>query len=78
MRFTGVYIIFSYFAKIRCIVGTRENRLAEAVLMNTHNLCFEQEYEKYHYFLFEKIPFLVVIFSIYLFRRVFVMYVCKG
>ena len=41
--------------------------------MNTHNLCFEQEYKKYQNFLSEYFPFLLVKFSIYLNRRVFVM-----
>ena len=27
-------------------MGTRENRLAEAVLTSTHSLCFEQKYKK--------------------------------
>ena len=50
LGFTGVYIIFVISAKnINC--GTRENRLAEAVLTSTHNLCFEQKYEKYQNFL---------------------------
>ena len=31
-------------------MGTRKNRLAEAVLTSTHNLCFEQKYEKYQNF----------------------------
>ena len=42
--------------------------------MRTHNLCFEQKYEKYHNLLSEKLPFLVVKFSVYLNRRVFVMF----
>ena len=54
-------------------MGTRKNRLAEAVLTSTHNLCFAQEYEKYQNFLSENFPFMVVKFSIYLNRRVFVM-----
>ena len=41
--------------------------------MNTHNLCFEQKYEKYQSFLSEFFQFLEVTFSIYLNRRVFVM-----
>ena len=41
--------------------------------MSTHNLCFEQEYEKYQNFLLEIFPFLVVKFSVYLNRCVFVM-----
>ena len=41
--------------------------------MSTHNLCFEQKYEKYQNFLSENFPFLVVKFSVYLNRRVFIM-----
>ena len=41
--------------------------------MGTHNLCFEQKYEKYQSFLSENFQFLEVKFSIYLNRRVFVM-----
>ena len=41
---------------------------------DTHNLCFEKKYEKYQiFFLSENFPFLVVKFSIYLNRHVFVM-----
>ena len=54
-------------------MGTRKNRLGEAVLTSTHNLCFEQKYEKISEFLSENFQFLVVKFSIYLNRRVFVM-----
>ena len=57
LGYTGVYIIF----------------LAEAVLTSTHNLCFEQKYEKYENFYLKIFIFLVVKFSIYLNRRVFVM-----
>ena len=45
--------------------------------MSTHNLCFEQKYEKYQNFLSENFQFLEVNFSIYLNRRVFVM-IMKG
>ena len=45
----------------------------EAVLTSTHNLCFEQKYEKYQIFLFKNFPFLNVKCSIYLNRCVFVM-----
>ena len=41
--------------------------------MSTHNLCFEQKYEKYQNFSSENFHFLVVKFSIYLNRRVFIM-----
>ena len=54
-------------------MGTRENCLGEAVLTSTHNLCFEQIYEKYQSFLPENFQFLEVKFSVYLNRRVFVM-----
>ena len=54
-------------------MGTRKNRLGKAVLTSTHNLCFEQKYEKYRSFLPENFRFLEVKFSIYLNRRVFVM-----
>ena len=54
-------------------MGTRYNRLAEAVLKCTHNLCFEQKYEKYQSFLSEMFQFLDVKISIYLNKCVFVM-----
>ena len=41
--------------------------------MGTHHLCFEQKYEKYQNFLSEICHFVVVKFSVYLNRRVFVM-----
>ena len=41
--------------------------------MSTHNLCFEQKYEKYQNFYLKIFFFLVVKFSIYLNRHVFVM-----
>ena len=42
--------------------------------MSTHNLCFEQKYEKYQsFFLSENFQFLELNFSIYLNRRIFVM-----
>ena len=40
--------------------------------MSTHNLCFEQKYEKIE-FLSENFQFLEVKFSIYLYRHVFIM-----
>ena len=49
--------------------------------MSTHNLCLEQKYEKILDFLFENFHFffffffLVVKFSVYLNRRVFVIFV---
>ena len=41
--------------------------------MSTHNLCFEQKYEKISAFFSENFHFLVVKFSLYLNRRVFLM-----
>ena len=54
-------------------MGTRKNCLGEAVLTSTHNLYFEQIYEKYQSFLSENFQFLEVKFSIYLNKRVFIM-----
>ena len=54
-------------------MGTRWNRLAEAVLTSTQNLCFERKYEKYQIFFSENFHFLVVKFSVHLNRRVYVM-----
>ena len=49
LGFTGVYIIF--------LISTQKHRLwvlvrtaSAIVLTSTHNLCFEQEYEKYQCF----------------------------
>ena len=39
------YTLFSYFCSKTCIVGTRWNRLNEAVLTCTQNICFGQKYE---------------------------------
>ena len=55
-------------------MGTRQNCLVEAVLTSTHNLCFEQKYEKYQSFLSENFQFLEVKFSIYLNRCVIIMF----
>ena len=54
-------------------MDTCEEGLAEVGLTSTHSLCFEQKYEKYQNFLSENFPFLVIKFSIYLNRRVFIM-----
>ena len=73
LGFTGVYIIFHISAQnIDC--GYSLELPPWAVLTSTHNLCFEQKYEKYRSFLSEKFQFLEMKFSIYLNRRVFVMY----
>ena len=64
--FQGVHY-FSCFAK-----NIDSGYTLEAVLTSTHNLRFQQEYEKYQNSS-ENFPFLVVKFSIYLNMCVFVM-----
>ena len=65
---------FHYFCSKTKIVGTRKNRLTDAVLTSTHNLCFEQKYEKISvFYLIFFFQFLEMKFSVYLNRRVFVM-----
>ena len=59
-------------------MGIRWNRLAEAVLTSTHNLCFEQKFEKYQSFLPENFQFLEVKFSIYLNWHVCVMHLLRS
>ena len=67
LGFTGVYIIFLFLLKnIDCGYPLEPPRV-------THNLCFEQKYEKCQNFLSENFRFLAVNFSVYLNRRVFVM-----
>ena len=75
LGFIGVYIIFLIPAKnIDCGYSLEPPRRGGS---NEYpQLCFEQKYEKYRIFLPENFQFLVVKFSIYLNRRVFVM-VCK-
>ena len=68
LGFTGLYIIFLIFAwKHRLWV------LVRTASPSTHNLYFEQKYEKYQSFLSEKFQFLEVKFSKYSNRPVFVM-----
>ena len=54
-------------------MGTRKNRLSEAVLTSTHNLCFDQMYEKYPNFYLKIFIFWWLKCSVYLNRQVFVM-----
>ena len=70
LGFTGVYINF--------LISARKHRLwilepPRRVLTSTHNLCFEQKCEEYQNFLPENFHFVVVKFSVYLNRHVFVM-----
>ena len=61
LGFTGVCIIFLISAKnINC--GYPLEPPHKGVLMSTHNLCFEQEFEKYQNFLSENFHFLSVKF----------------
>ena len=62
-NFYIVKLYFSYSAQ----------NIDEAVLTSTYNLCFEQKFEKYQNFYLKIFILLVVKFSIYLNRRVFVM-----
>ena len=69
LGFTGVYIIFLISVQnIDCVYSLEPPRrggsneypqsmCGDAVLMSTHNLCFEQKYEKYQNFLSETLPF---------------------
>ena len=50
LGFTGVCIIFSICAQKHRIWVLVRTAFAEAVLTSTHNLCFEQKYEKYQSF----------------------------
>ena len=72
LEFTGEYILIFLLLLENIYCGSRYNRLAEVVLTCTHNLCFEQKSE--NYLSSERFHFLVIKFSIYLNRRVFVMY----
>ena len=54
LGFTGVYIIFLISAQnIDCWYSLEPPR--RALLTSTHNLCFEQKYEKYQSFFYVKI-----------------------
>ena len=45
-------------------MGTRQNRLGDAVLTSTHKLCFEQKFEKYRDFFLKIFIFLLLKYSI--------------
>ena len=72
LGFTGVYISFLISAqKLRLwvLVRTASSRR----YFEYHNLYFDQKYENISEFLSENFQFLVVKFSVYLIRHVFVM-----
>ena len=72
LGFTGVYIIFLISAQnIDCGYSLEPPRRGGS--NEYSNLCFEQKYETYQNFLSENFHFLVVNFSVYLNRRVFIM-----
>ena len=73
LGFTVVYIIFLISVQKHKLWVTRKNRLVQAVLTSTHNLCFEQQYEKYQSFLSDFFQLLVVKFTVYLNRHAIVM-----
>ena len=73
LGFTGVYIIFLISAQnIDCGYSLEPPRRGGS--NEYHNLCIVQKYEKYLSFLSENFQFLEIKFSIYLNRRVFVMW----
>ena len=74
LGFTGVYNIFLISAQKHRLWVLVRTASSLAILTSTHSLCFEQKYEKYQNFLSENFHFLVVKFSEYLNRHVFVMY----
>ena len=74
LGFTGVFIIFLISAQnIDCGYSLEPPRRGGSNEYPQSMLCFEQNYEKYPNFLSEKIHFLVVNFSVYFNRLVFVM-----
>ena len=70
---TGVYRVIHYFLISAQHIYCGYSLDVEAVLTSTHNICVEQKYKKYQNFLSESFPFLVIKFSVYLKRHVFVM-----
>ena len=70
--FTGVYSIFHISAQ-KHRVGYSLEPPHRDDSKEHHSLCFVQKYEKYQNILSENFHFLVVKFSVYLDRHVFVM-----
>ena len=67
LGFIGVYTIFLILRKkhIDCGYSLEPPRRGGSN-SSTHNLCFEQKYEKCQNFLYENFPFMAVKFSVYL------------
>ena len=62
LGYTGVYINFLISAQKHRLLVLVRTALPRAILTSTHNLCFEQKYEKYQSFLSENFQFLGEIF----------------
>ena len=74
LGFTGVYIIFLISAQnVDC--GYSLEPPHQGGSNETKNLCFEQKYEKYQFFIWKFSVSAGEIFNMYLYRRVFVMLV---
>ena len=74
LGFTGIYINFLISAQKHRLWVLVRTALPRRFLTSTHNLCFEQKFEKkYKNFYLKIFIFLVVKFSVYLNRLVFVM-----
>ena len=71
LAFTEVYIIFLLSSQIKGF-GYALDPPRRGGSNSSHNLCFEQKYEEYQNFLSENLHHLVVKFSVYLNRHVFV------
>ena len=54
----GIHYCSYFCLKKPQIVVNRQNRFVEAILTSTHNLCFEQKYEKYQNFYLKIFKFL--------------------
>ena len=75
LGFTGVYIVFLISAQnINCGYSLEPPRRGGSNEYPQSHVCFEQKYKKYQIFLSKNFHFLVVKFSVYLNRRVFVMH----
>ena len=73
LGFTGVYIIFLISAQNIDCGYSLEPPHRSGSNDYPQSICFQQKYEKYRNFLSENFHFLVVKFSVYLNRHVFVM-----
>ena len=70
LGYAGVYLFFIFLLQ-NIDSGYSLERLAEAVLTCTHNLCFEQKYEKYQIFSAENFQFLKLKKSLFIAWAIF-------